>query len=285
MTKKILLLITVIICTGCIGTSISTEPAFLKQELKTGNKKEDYRIVYKDENIIIKEMFLGLRSSWDWDEFVMPEARIPTIYEYIPFEYTMFNRCYEQYQNEKQCSFVFEAPTTDGDVNEFEITFDKVMGGNSELRKNNNLIWEGHMNGGTGPTIRSIQVMNGEIVIDYIDVDQNLPVLGILDTILLTQGDSAIDFVKDEEYTAAFAPNEFQDGLTFFGKKYRELFLVHNGRGIELEYDDVFNQYCCWDGPPIQISCNGEIIDFFAWRDDSWYHVQVISQVAVIIND
>ena len=52
------------------------------------------------------------------------------------------------------------------------------------------------------------------------------------------------------------------------------VFLVFNGKEVGAKYDKVFNQHCCWDGPPVQVACNGEIVDFFAIRENGWYHVQ-----------
>ena len=155
-----------------------------------------------------------------------------------------------------------------------DLACDHILGGHCLLKRDGWLIWEGDMNGGTCRPIDSSRKMGDDILIDYVTVVTSGQLM--VDSILLTRGDTVIDVVETTGYDAAFAPDEIMGKLLYFAGKHRpdeKILLVFDGREVG-EYDAVFNQYCCWDGPPIQIYSNGEIVDFFVQKDGDWYHIQ-----------
>ncbi len=93
-------------------------------------------------------------------------------------------------------------------------------------------------------------------------------------SILLTHGNTVIDIARTSGYSTAFAPNEVQGKLACLARKDGKWFLVFDGREVGERYDEVFNRCCCWDGPDLRPACNGEVVDFFAVRENGWYHVQ-----------
>ena len=94
--------------------------------------------------------------------------------------------------------------------------------------KNLEFVWSGQFNGGTTFSIRSVLVINNELVVDYLDVDELNPEsnCGFMDSILITEKNSVVDLVRDYEYDIAFAPNELNGKLSFFAEIDNEYFFV-----------------------------------------------------------
>jgi hypothetical protein len=167
---------------------------------------------------------------------------------------------------------------SNGEINTFEFNLlnkDSFSGGYS-LRKNGVVITEGHLNGGTWVDIPATVIFAGEIVFEYVDYppwdESGMP--KIFNSIIVTSEDRAIDIAKDLGYEMAFSPFGVQDNLVYLASRDDKTYLVFDGKEVGNYFDSVFNQCFCWDGPQIQPVSNGEIYDFFARRDNGWYHVQ-----------
>lgn len=94
------------------------------------------------------------------------------------------------------------------------------------------------------------------------------------DYILMTNGYNVSIIDSAFMPNAVFAPNFVNNSLIYFKQENAKTFLVYKAKEIGDEYDTVFNQSCCWDGPPVQIYGNGKVIDFFVTKNNGWYHIQ-----------
>lgn len=263
------------ICAACTNISdvesaqtISAPTSRPINQDDTSQKNADYQTVYQDGEFVVREMFLGNVADWKWDNFVMPEARIQDSTHEFNFGREMI--CDSNSQDAYRCKESFELYLDDGRSNTFALESEYQFGnGKFILKKNQQIIYAGHMNGGTAFPIHSLVRYKDDIALDYVDgnYDGVNPSFWKAYYILIIDGDN-VSLIE-----SAFAPNVVNDNLIYF-KKDSKNSLVYNGKEIGSKYDLVFNQFCCWDGPPIQIHGNGKIIDFFATRNGGWYHIQ-----------
>ena len=187
---------------------------------------------------------------------------------------TQYGECFHQSLRATEWCTDTVKISADGVVNRFNLVSNSIgMGGHYLLKKNGNLIWEGDWRAMTcGPVLSAKRIGDG-IAFDYIDAIPER----FMDSILFVSDDRVTDVVATMDYDAAYAPCEVQGKLAYFAKIYSpeaKTFLIIDGREVGKRYDSVFNQCCCWDGPPIRVACNGQIVDFFAVKEGEWYHVQ-----------
>jgi hypothetical protein len=272
LTVSTVLLVLTYILAGC-ATRITESPR--PQEVVSEKDTLSYEVVYESEkgDFKVREAFLGSLDTWRWEDFSMPQARIQNTIQDLGLQ----GRCdtMTEFEASGWCTDSARIEKMDGKEHRYDLACDSVKGSHCLLKKDSRVIWQGDLIAMTcGPVIASRRI-GEEIAIDYTTVIPESRGKTI-NSILLTQGDGTIDLVETTRYDAAFAPNEIQGKLIHFAyddSANRQALLVFDGEEIA-EYDSVFNQFCCWDGPPIQVFCNGEVIDFFAKKDGGWYHVQ-----------
>jgi hypothetical protein len=230
-------------------------------------KAYEYKVIYQDGKFEIREALLGTDAIWKAD-FQMPQARIENTSASLNLGRDM--ACDKQLDGNTSCSQTLEFPLANGGADEYTLRLDDPKGGAGVLFKNKRLVWSGYTNGGPAFAILSSRKMGNEIVFDYSKSNwgSNQKPLWMTPSILLTKG-NAVVLISD-----AFAPNILDGNLLYFRRKTKSAILVFNGKEVGASYSEVFNQLCCWGGPPIEIASNGQIIDFFAQKGRDWYHVQ-----------
>jgi hypothetical protein len=226
--------------------------------------------IYADGNFVIREIFLGKVDTWSFEGVIMPGTRIENAEKDLGLGRDM--ACGLQLPGEYHCSQTIEIPLANGQTNVFTFISEYLTGnGRSAIVKNGITIWEGHMNGGTWFPIGSSHKFGDELIFNYIDSnwgEKNNTKLWLTKFIVRTSGNEAI-VVQN-----AFAPNVINGNLIYFGEEEGKTSIVFNGKRVGNEYENILDQYCCWDVPRIQIACDGERIDFFAQRNGGWYHIQ-----------
>src|SRR5262249_5133941 len=130
--------------------------------------------------------------------------------------------------------------------------------------------WTGITNGADSFAILTSKQIGDELVFDYSKSNwgSSDKALWVTASILETQQKTVLLIPE------AFAPNVIDGKLIYFKMKSKNEVLVFDGKEVGETYNDVFNLSCCWHGPPLEIAADGKIIDFFAQKDDGWYHVQ-----------
>ncbi len=279
--KNIIVLILLLLLMGCSpvdkSTSINNPPLTPSESTKSSKVSDfEYQLIYRDEEIEIREAFLGDRENWDWADFVMPPARITETYTNLRSGSEMAHDCFEQLKTEEWCKQIIELESEYNQPVLYVLELESPIGGDIRLRSHGEIIWSGHINGGTGLGINSFTRTGNEIAFAYLDsnYDGENSNFWTKESIIITRGDTVVDIIDATDYDAAFAPNDIQGKLVYFAQKDGQEFLVFTDKEVGVTYDYVFNQYCCWDGPKIQIIGNGQIIDFFAVKNGGWYHVQ-----------
>jgi hypothetical protein len=279
--KNIIVLILLLLLMGCSpldkSTSLYNPPLSSSESAKSSKVSDfEYQLIYRDEEIEIREAFLGDSDNWDWKNFIMPPARIAETGKDLEFGHELATNCFEQLKTEKWCKQVLELKSENNEPVQYVLELESPIAGNIRLIKNDKIIWSGHINGGTGLGIHSFLRIGNEIAFAYLDsnYDGKNPNFWAKESIIITNEDTTIDIVDATDYDTAFAPNGIHGKLVYFAKKDGQEFLVFNGKKVGDTYDYAFNQYCCWDGPKIQIVGNGQLIDFFAVKNGGWYHVQ-----------
>jgi len=249
-------------------------PTVAPTEFETLEKDPfEYEIVYEEDGFGIREAFLGSAEDWTWVDFSIPQARIQHTVQDLGLD-ALCDGTTAEWQATGWCTDTVGIKTASEQECQFDFACDHMMGGYCQLRRNSALVWEGNLNGGTCRPIHSSRRIADEIAIDYTNVVT--PGQMVVHSILLTSGSSVVDIAETTGYDATFAPSEVLGKLVYFASEYlpdRRVLLIFDGQEVG-EFDVVFNQYCCWDGPPVQIYSNGEIVDFFAQENGGWYHVQ-----------
>jgi hypothetical protein len=228
----------------------------------------DYKVTYQQDGFVVREAFLGKSAIWQWDDFPMPPTRIQNTVQSLGLGREM--TCEKPATSSTPCSQTLALPLANGGTDEYILRLEDVKGGSGLLLKNGKLIWTGVTNGADSFAILTSKRIGDEIVFDYSksnwgDGDQALWVTA---SILETKGKIVV-LIPD-----AFAPNAVDGKLIYFKMKSKKEVLVFDGNEVGETYNDVFNLACCWHGPPLEIASDGKIIDFFAQKDDGWYHVQ-----------
>lgn len=250
-------------------TAIAT--ATVPATISTSSREWVYKIVYQEKDFAIREALLS-KGQINWDTFVMPPSRIKIFAMNLGDrrrETYWQDNCYRQLQSTGWCTQIFEIAKSSGAIDHYKLQCDFWIGwGNCELLKNDQSIWNGHMNGGIDDPIESIEQVGDEIAISYTDSDYDGQSTSWRKQIVLLTKNYAVVEIND-----AFAANEVSGKLIYFSTAGGKTTLVFDGKEVGEKYDKVFNQLCCWDGPPIQIKGNGKIIDFIARKGNDWYHV------------
>lgn len=262
-------------CKNAAGEPAATPIVVVKTSTFEVSEKDqfEYEIVYEEDGFGIREAFLGLVDGWTWVGFSIPQARIQHAVQDLGLD-ALCDGTTAEWQVTGWCTDTVGIKTANGQEYQFDLACDHMMGGHCQLRRNGTLVWEGDLNGGTCRPIHSSRRIGDDIAIDYTNVVTSGQM--VVHSILLTRGSSVVDIAETTGYDAAFAPSEVFGKLVYFASEYlpdRKVLLVFDGREVG-EFDAVFNQYCCWDGPPVQVYSNGEIVDFLAQKDGGWYHIQ-----------
>lgn len=256
-----------------IGCTVDGAGKLESQQEVPEEETLSYEVVYEEGDFKVREAFLGSLEDWQWEDFSMPQARIRNTVQDLGLRGACSTTV--EFQASGWCTDTARMKTVDGKEHRFDLACDHIIGGHCLLKKNSKPIWEGDLSVVTCGPIQSSKRVGNEIAIDYVSIIPESQG-GTINSILLTKGDAVVDIVEIARYDAAFAPNEIQGKLVYFASEHLpngKVFLVFDDEEVS-GYEVVFNQYCCWDGPPIQIFCNGEIVDFFAQKDSGWYHVQ-----------
>jgi hypothetical protein len=144
------------------------------------------------------------------------------------------------------------------------------------FKKNGQLITGGPLQGGTCLPILDSRRIGDEFAIEYrfsglTSYDNQTLTYGI-HSIIITDGDSAIDIVKTTDYSEVFAPYQIHGKLLYFAEdEYGKEFIVYNGKEVGNRYDIISDQ-CLGDAP--EIIGNKQVVDFIARKDGAFYHVQ-----------
>jgi len=244
---------------------------FSPQPSKPPTPKEvtlSYKLVYQKDGFAIREAFLGKSAIWQWDDFPMPDGRIKNTAPSLGLGRQMI--CDKQVLSGTPCSQTLALPLENGGSDEYILRLADVSGGSSLLTKNGKIIWTGITNGANSFAILSSKRIGDEIVFDYSKSNwgDDRQALWVTASILMTKG-KTVALIPD-----AFAPNAIDGKLIYFRMMSKREILVFDGQVVGEFYNDVFNLLCCWHGPPLEIASDGKIIDFFAQKDDGWYHVQ-----------
>jgi hypothetical protein len=224
-----------------------------------------YKTIYQNGSFAIRESNLG---HIDWSVFEMPPSRIDnTVVDFNPRLQNNTGWC-QNPGSLTDCSITINIENSSRQTVIFKLWCNSGFSAREcKLFKNEGLIWNGKMNGGTGDPIDSIKKIGTGLAISYADSDwPSGP--HTIQLILLTNEHGVTEIKR------AFTPNELLGKLIYFLDKDGKVVLDFANQEVGSHYDRVFNQRCCWDGPPIQIYSNGQIIDFFAIKEDNWYHVQ-----------
>lgn len=249
-----------------VPPTITPEPTVLPEPQ---TQAYDYKVIYTDGGFSIREAYLGADAIWK-DDFKMPQAHIENTATGLGLGRDM--TCEEQPGSPPLCTQSFEIPLEKGgEGDKYVLHLATVRGGTGTLYKNGKLIWSGSTNGANSFAILSSMRLGDEIVFDYSKSNWGTDQGGrlwITPSILLSQG-NAVKLIPE-----AFAPQVIKEKLIYFKIYKSKETLVFDGQARGEAYDEVFNQLCCWHGPPIGIANNGDFIDFFAQKGNDWYHVQ-----------
>lgn len=223
-----------------------------------------YVTVYQKDGFSIRQAFLGPRAIWQWDDFPMPPTRIQNTLKNLELGHQMV--CDKPGTSSTPCS---QSVTLAGN-NEYTLRMANAKGGSALLTKNGKLLWTGVTNGADSFAILSSRALGGELVFDYAKSNwgSNEKRMWVTDLILLTS-EKTVQLIPD-----AFGPNIVNSKLIYFKVKLEKDIIVFDGSEVGDTYDYIFNMECCWHGPPLNLAADGKIIDFFAQKDNGWYHVQ-----------
>ena len=284
----VILLFAVWLCTACSLTKALPTPTLIPQPTLTpiptaipltpspqpspeptaAQITLDYKIVYRQGGFAIREAFLGKGAIWHWDDFPMPPGRIENTIHSLGLGHDM--TCDKQSTSNTPCAQTLDLPLSNGGSDEYILRLADMKGGSGLLMKNGKLIWTGVMNGANSFAILSSKRVGDEIAFDYLKSNWGNAdgPLWITASILVTQ-EKTITLIPD-----AFAPNAIDGKLIYFKMKSKQEVLFFDGKEVGETYNDVFNLRCCWHGPSLAIAANEKMIDFFAEKNDGWYHVQ-----------
>jgi hypothetical protein len=225
-----------------------------------------YQVIFQRGAFAIRQAFVG---AWNARVIYERTTRISGGEVTLPdFKTDSGRPCFELIEATGWCTLTATVKS-----NQFQMTHNSLaIGGTYKLSKNGSLLWEGELLGGTCTPIQSIRIIGDEIAIGYITLKSKSHVV---ESILLTQGNTAIDLLGTTSYKAISLPSELQGQLVYFARSgSSDTFLVVEGEKVGDEYKSILNPCCCWDGPPMRVLNNREVVDFYAEKEDGWYHVQ-----------
>lgn len=269
MVRTLALLTLVILLSACASSSDAPRRTPTEVNLPKSLRKKPplyYRTVFMQAEFSVREAFLGKYDAWAFFDRTQrisgPTETMKVIPDNSPACVTPARGIYD-------CT-----STIIINANQFQLTAHaSPIGGDYELIKNGQSVWNDRLWGGTCTPIYSIKQIGNELAIGYLDVDEET--YKATSSILLTEGNEAIDILKTTDFDSVSLPSELNGELSYFATKDSSgLFLVVGGKRVGEDYKSILNPCCCWDGPPMKLASNGEVIDFFAEKDDGWYHIQ-----------
>ena len=225
----------------------------------------DYTIVYENDDLVVREGYINdaevLANLYHPNDRIKTSVQTFNYYDFLP-----------PMGDEK-----FSKPILDSNGTLFQLDGDfSYSGGNIKLMKNGRLIWSGILQVPIGYPIGRIRFFDDEIAFDYVDVmlDADNALGQVTQSIVYTQGNTAIDVAKTMGYESAFAPFSIGNKLAYIATlNTDEHIIVFNSQEIKLGYTFVHNDYM-GDAVSFSVRGNGEMIDFYAKKGDAWYHVQ-----------
>ena len=224
-----------------------------------------YSVLYQQpDGFSIRQAYLGPNVIWRWDDFPTPPTRIQNTLKSLGLGRQMI--CENNSASSTPCEQTIRLAE-----NEYTLRLADVKGGSALLTKNNKLLWTGVTNGANNFAILSSKQLGDALVLEYAksnwgNTDERL---WVTTSILITQ-EKNVRLIPE-----AFAPNIINDQLIYFRVKTGKDILVFDGKDVGDSYNYIFNlTWCCWHGPSLEIANDGKIVDFFAQKDDGWYHVQ-----------
>ncbi len=224
-----------------------------------------YSVLYQQpDGFSIRQAYLGPNAIWRWDDFPMPPTRIQNTRKSLGMGRQM--TCEKNNSTSTPC-----AQTIQLAENEYTLRLADVTGGSALLTKNNKLLWTGFTNGANNFAILSSKQLGDALVLEYAKSNwgNTEERLWVTTSILITREKDVL-LLPD-----AFAPNIVNDQLIYFRVKTGKSVLVFSGKDVGDSYNYIFNlTWCCWHGPTLEIANDGKILDFFAQKDNGWYHVQ-----------
>ena len=237
------------------------------------NVQLDYTIVYENDDLVVREGYIN--DAKVRADVYHPTHRIKTsvqTFHYYDFLPPMGDES-------------FSRPILNNNGTLFQLDGDLgYSGGNIKLIKNGRLIWNGVLQVPIGYPIGTIRFFDDEIAFDYIDVLLNSDnLLGqVTQSVIYTQGNTAIDVVEVLGYKRAFAPFNIKNKLAYIATlNTNEYIIVFDDQEIKLGYTFVDNEYM-GDAVGFNVNGNGEMIDFYAKKGYAWYHVQAGSPDAFL---
>ena len=235
----------------------------------------DYTIVYENDGLVVREGYINdaevLANLYHPIDRIKTSVQTFHYYDFLP-----------PMRDES-----FSRPILDNNGTLFQFDGDFIyFGGNIQLIKNGRLIWNGILQVPIGYPVGRIRFFDDEIAFDYVDVmlDADNALGEVTQSIIYTQGNTAIDVAKTMGYERAFAPFPIGNKLAYIAKlNTGEYIIIFDGQEIKLGYTFVHNHYM-GDAVSFNVRGNGEMIDFYAKKGDAWYHVQAGSPGAFLVH-
>ena len=234
----------------------------------------DYTIVYENDDLVVQEGYINdaevLANLYHPNDRIKTSVQTFNYYDFLP----------------PMGDENFSKPILDNNGTLFQLDGDfSYSGGNIKLMKNGRLIWNGILQVPIGYPVGRIRFFDDEIAFDYVDVmlDADNALGQVTQSIIYTQGNTAIDVAKTMGYESAFAPFPIGNKLAYIATlNTEEHIIVFNSQEIKLGYTYVPNAYA-GDTGPYRVRGNGEMIDFYAKKGNAWYHVQAGSPDAFLV--
>lgn len=135
------------------------------------------------------------------------------------------------------------------------------------LTKNDELIWEREITPGPCNGVTGFKIVGDEIAIDYINIGPET------NSVVLSKDQTLLDVLDSNSYDSAFAPFSIADKPLYIAEQNDKQFLVYDSKEIGPKYDEIYYACCC-SGLVDSVRGDGNIIDFFARKEDDWYYVK-----------
>jgi hypothetical protein len=225
----------------------------------------EYKIIFENGDFIIRQAHIGSKDSYRQYDIPIPSNRIDD----LPNESNKPTVEWVEYTSSPEVDMRFgkiaRVPTNNGSINVFALDCEFLdCNGNAVLRKNDQEIWRGHMDGGIELPIHTMWSLNGEIIFDYSDSNYSELVNGHSEwnfwkkDYILYSHENSVSIIE-----SAFYPNIINNQLVYFkddGDGLLFLYFKHAPVGIGYEY--IVNYTCC--GYTLHdIRNNGKMIDDF----------------------
>ncbi|MBL8078141.1 MAG: hypothetical protein JNM55_09295 [Anaerolineales bacterium] len=229
--------------------------------------KASSNVVYQDKGFSISETRIGDAESIQWTKLPIPDDRIQDSTPSLDVDGDQLP-IPSPNAGDFPFSLTISVPVNDNSANIFELKSQYFIGnGKAVLEKNGEIIWEGFMDGGTGLPVQSFLNFNGEIIFGYTDYSRPAQNQA-MEYVVYSAGDKTV-VIK-----SAFVPSVIMGEAIYFQRVDNQVFVARNGRRIGEPYDSIL-QACCGYEAKYGVLHNEKVVDFFAVRNQDWYHVQV----------